>query len=254
MSVRHTLKTLIWKSILNRKTIDTIEGNGFVAEIIRTNRSKTASIKIAEGKISVIVPKTLSIKDINAFVIEKQNWIKQKLALQNDVPKVKSKKFVVGEVFTYLGNNYSLKIESSNDSDNCKTQQDKLVVSVSGMGTNNTSAIKQIVTNWYQQQAQIVLLKKTERYAEIIDVTPAKITIKSYKARWGSCSIHGNIQYNWKIIMAPEYIINYLVVHELCHLLHHNHSPSFWQTVAKYHPGYKECKVWLKTNANLLEI
>lgn len=245
---------MTWKSIFKRKTIETIEGNGFVAELIRTDRRKTASIKIAEGKVSVIVPKTLPIKDINAFVTEKQNWIKQKLALHNDIPKVKPKKFIMGEVFTYLGNNYSLKIESGSNPDNCKIQQDKLVVSVSVLDVKNKSTIKQIVTQWYQQQAEVILLKKTETYAKIIDVTPAKITIKSYKARWGSCSIHGNIQYNWKIIMAPEFIINYLVVHELCHLLHHNHSPSFWQTVAKYHPDHKECKAWLKTNANLLEI
>ena len=244
---------MTWKSILNLNTIDTIEGNGFVAELIRTNRRKTASIKVAEGKVSVIVPKTLSIKDINALVEEKQSWIKQKLAIQNDAPKIKSTKFVEGESFTYLGNNYNLKIESDSHP-HFKIQQDNFVVSVKDPRINNAPDIQQIMSKWYQQQAEIILVEKTEKYSEIIDVTPSKITIKSFKARWGSCSIHGNIQYNWKIIMAPEYIINYLVIHELCHLLHHNHSPLFWQTVAKYHPDYKESKAWLKTNANLLEI
>ncbi len=242
-----------WKSILNFKTVDTIEGDGFVAELRRTDRRKTASIKITEGKVVVIVPKSLPFKEINALVIEKQNWIKQKLAIHEDTPKPKSKKFVTGESFSYLGKNYSLVIEPGAQS-TCKIHQNNFLVSVSGLNVDNTAAIKQILSKWYQQQAEIVLLEKTENYAEIIDVRPSKITIKSFKSRWGSCSIHGNIQYNWKIIMAPEYILNYLVVHELCHILHHNHSPLFWKTVAKYHPSYKESKAWLKTNANLLDL
>lgn len=111
-----------------------------------------------------------------------------------------------------------------------------------------------MLIKWYQQQAETILLERTKSYSEVIGVTPSKITIKSFKARWGSCSIRREIQYNWKIVMAPKHIIDYLVVHELCHIRHHNHSPLFWKTVAKYHPEYKECKVWLKNNASLLDI
>jgi predicted metal-dependent hydrolase len=244
---------LNWKSLLNFKTVDSIEGDGFVAELRRTDRRKTASIKITEGKVVVIVPKSLSIKEINDLVVEKQNWIKQKLAIHKDTPKAISKKFVAGESFSYLGKNYSLIIEPGPQS-TCKIHQDNFIVSVNNLKVDSTSEIKQLLRKWYQQQAEIILLEKTEKYAEIIDVRPSKITIKTFKSRWGSCSIHGNIQYNWKIIMAPECIINYLIVHELCHILHHNHSPLFWKTVAKYHPSFKESKAWLKTNANLLDL
>lgn len=235
------------------KTIDTIEADGFVAEITRTNRKKTVSIKIAEGKVSVVAPKTFPIKEINALVVKKQCWIKQKLAIQNKVLKVQPKQFVTGELFPYLGKNYRLKIESGTYPD-LKFQQEEFIASVRDVSADNAPAIKKMLIKWYQQQAETILLKSTEKYSEIIGVTPSKIAIKSYKARWGSCSIRHEIQYNWKIVMAPKSIINYLVVHELCHIKHHNHSPSYWKTVAKYYPEYKQSRVWLKKNANLLDI
>ncbi len=253
LPIKDNGKTPILISFLNQKTIDTIEADGFVAEIIRTNRKKTVSIKVAEGKVSVVAPKTFPAKEISALVAKKQRWIKQKLAIQNNVLKVQPKQFIAGESFSYLGNNYRLKIESGPYPD-LKFQQEQFIATVRNISANNAPAIKQMLIKWYQQQAETILRERTKSYSEVIGVTPSKITIKLFKVRWGSCSIRREIQYNWKIIMAPKHIIDYLVVHELCHIQHHNHSPLFWKTVAKYHPEYKECKVWLKNNASLLEI
>ena len=184
---------------------------------------------------------------------KKKRWIKQKLAIQNDALKVQPKQFINGELFCYLGENYPLKVESGSYPD-LKFQQEKLIAYVRDISANNAPAIKQMLIKWYQQKAEIILQERTKKYSEVIGVTPSKITIKTFKARWGSCSIRREIQYNWKIIMAPKHIIDYLVVHELCHIRHHNHSPLYWKTVAKYHPEYKECKIWLKNNASLLDI
>ena len=114
--------------------------------------------------------------------------------------------------------------------------------------------IKQLLVKWYKQQAQLIMIEKTEHYAKIIGVSPSSVVIKAFKSRWGSCSTKGVIQYNWKIIMAPEPVIDYLVVHELSHILHHNHSPAFWKTVGAYCPAYKEQGAWLKLNGARLEI
>jgi len=114
--------------------------------------------------------------------------------------------------------------------------------------------IKQLLVKWYKQQAQLIMIEKTQHYAKIIGVSPSSVVIKAFKSRWGSCSIKSVIQYNWKIIMAPEPVIDYLVVHELCHILHHNHSPTFWKSVGKYCPNYKEQGAWLKLNGAKLEI
>lgn len=91
-------------------------------------------------------------------------------------------------------------------------------------------------------------------YAKLIGVPPNAVGIKSFKSRWGSCHVNGNIMYNWKIIMAPNRIVDYVVVHELCHLKHHDHSPKFWKAVEKVILDYRDCKEWLKENGRSLEV
>jgi predicted metal-dependent hydrolase len=101
-------------------------------------------------------------------------------------------------------------------------------------------------------RAGVKLTEKAKRYAEIIGVTCAPVGIKMYKSRWGSSSLDGNIDFNWHIIMAPNRIVDYVVIHELYHLIHHDHSPKYWQQVERIMPDYAECKAWLKHNAGLL--
>ena len=233
--------------------MNVIQGNGFVAEIVRSSRRKTAAIKIKKGKVFVVVPECLTMAAIESLVDKKHRWIKEKLAIQNEIMDIKPKEFISGESFSYLGKNHPLKIESGLYPV-IKLHQDELVVSVRDKTVDNSQAIKQLLFKWYKQQAESELRDKTERYSSIIGVNPSSVTIKSFKSRWGSCSIAGGIQYNWKIIIAPERIVNYVVIHELCHILHHNHSPSFWKAVEKYCHDYRDCSAWLKINGGRLEI
>jgi len=230
-----------------------IQGNGYVAEIIRTSRRKTASIKVIEGHVSVIVPNALAIEKIQSLLTKKHRWITEKLALQEQVIASKPKEFVSGESFSYLGRNYRLKvIEGQYPS--IKLYQGRFVVSVRDKTIDNTGAIKQLIIKWYKQHAKSKLIEKTARYSKIIGVKPVSVGIKAFQSRWGSCSDKGDILYNWKIIMTPHRIVDYVVVHELCHLLHHDHSPKFWKTLERYCPDYLECKEWLKLNGKGLEV
>ena len=99
-----------------------------------------------------------------------------------------------------------------------------------------------------------LLYKKTQYFSKIMNVKPISIKIKTYKSRWGSCSAKGDISYNWKIIFAPGKIIDYLVIHELSHLIFFNHSKEFWLNVEKYHPDFKENRKWLKDNSYKLDL
>ena len=233
--------------------MNVIQGNGFIAEIIRSSKRKSAAIKIQKGKVFVIVPACLPMAAIESLVAKKNRWIREKLAIQNEIIAIKPKEFVSGESFSFLGRNHSLKIESGLYPV-IKLHQDELVVSVRDKTADNALAIKQLLIKWYKQQAESELRDKTEKFSRIIGVNPTSVTIKSFKSRWGSCSITGGIQYNWKIIIAPDWIVNYVVIHELCHMLHHNHSPAFWKSVERYCQDYKDCSKWLKINGGRLEI
>ena len=93
------------------------------------------------------------------------------------------------------------------------------------------------------------LNKRVKFYSEIIGNYPNSIKISHYKSKWGSCSFKGNLTFNWKIVFAPLEIIDYLVVHELCHLEHHNHSQKFWEKVGMFDKDYQINRKWLKENS-----
>ena len=224
----------------------------FEVQIHRTNRRKTASIKVLQGVVQVVVPKTLPQKEIDDLLKQKSDWIRQKVIIQQSVPVSKPKEFVSGESFTYLGRNYRLKVLPG-QVEPVKLKHGYLQVTVPSEQKSDHRLIRQQLRDWYLHRAIDKLEQKTSKYAEQMGVQPTQIKVKEYKSRWGSCNTRGEISYNWKIIMTPHRIVDYVVIHELCHLIHHNHSPEYWHQVRSIVPDYQDKRDWLKTNAGLLD-
>tara|TARA_Y100000385_G_scaffold271608_1_gene311700 strand:+ start:82 stop:777 length:696 start_codon:yes stop_codon:yes gene_type:complete len=227
----------------------------FPLEIIRTERSKSASIEIEDDTVKVTVPQNLSDQRIEELVKNRTVWIRQKLKIQTETIRPKDKEYVNGESFTYLGRNYRLKC-TSGDAGEVKLKNGYLTVPL-GRGVSGgdfEGSVRQSLKQWYQSRALEKLKEKTKRYATILGVTPQSVDVKEYKSRWGSCSSSGDVTYNWRIIISPHHIVDYIVVHELCHLLEHNHGPKYWKHVQSVVPNYKECREWLKVNGDGLRI
>lgn len=227
----------------------------FPVEIIRTERSKSASIEIEGDTVKVTVPKNLSDQRIKELVKNRTVWIRQKLKIQTETIRPKDKEYVNGETFSYLGRNYRLKCFSGGSGET-KLTNGYLTVCLAkdASGAAVEGCIRQSLQQWYQARALEKLKEKTKRYSAILGVSPQSVGVKEYKARWGSCSSSGDVTYNWRIIMAPHHIVDYIVVHELCHLLEHNHGPKYWKHVKNVIPDYKECREWLKVNGEGLRI
>lgn len=121
-------------------------------------------------------------------------------------------------------------------------------------GSVSEGSVRQSLKQWYQTRALEKLKEKTKRYASILGVTPKSVDVKEYKSRWGSCSSSGDVTCNWRTIISPHHIVDYIVVHELCHLLEHNHGAKYWKHVQSIIPNYKECREWLKVNGDGLRI
>ena len=232
--------------------LEFVKGNGFFAEVIRTSRRKTASVKVDDGKVSVVVPEKLADSRIEELVNKKSRWIKEKLLIHSESRPVKPKEYVSGECFTYIGRNYRLKV-ITDSTPSVKLVGGRLVATLPD-GSKNPEKVCNALTQWYRTHAEKRLQQKVKRYAKIIGIEPVSVGIKSFKSRWGSCSVKGEILFNWKIIIAPNRIIDYLVVHELCHLKRHDHSPEFWKCVERVIPDYLECKEWLKENGRGLVV
>lgn len=220
------------------------EGNGFIAEVIRTGRKKTASVKVQKGEVSVVIPNDLPDTNLKELFAKKTRWIKEKLELHRDVSPFNPKEYISGECFTYLGRNYRLKVLSGK-SKSVKLKNGSLIVTLPDSSTS-PDRVKNALTEWYRSHAEHKLKEKVDRYAKVVGVIPSSVGVKTFKARWGSCCKRGAIQFNWKIIMAPNRIVDYVVIHELCHMKQHNHSPQFWKLVEKVIPDYAESKEWLK--------
>jgi predicted metal-dependent hydrolase len=218
----------------------------FPIEVIRTNRKKSASVQVVDRQVQVIIPQTLSDQRIEQIVREKTPWIRDKLRKQALLKPKKAKEYVSGEAFAYLGKNYRLKVLQGS-SGAVKLTLGKLVV-------GSDADVRGELTSWYVQHAEKRLNEKVVRFAQVIGVNPNSVKVKDYKSRWGSCSSLGDISFHWAIIMAPHYIVDYVVVHELCHMIHHNHSPAYWQQVEKVLPNYRECRDWLKHHGQELKV
>ena len=224
----------------------------FPFEIIRTDRVKSASIDVEDNLVKVTVPKNLSDERIEELIKGRILWIKQKLALQATANISKPKEYVDGEAFAYLGRNYRLKCANGSE-ESVKLKSGYLNVTTKN-GKRNSEHIKAAIEQWYRTKALSRLVDKNKRYSAILKVEPTSINLKDYKAMWGSCSPKGVVSYNWRIILAPHKIVDYIVVHELCHLIEPNHSSKYWKQVRSVIPDYKNSKEWLKNNGSSLLI
>jgi len=123
-----------------------------------------------------------------------------------------------------------------------------------GPPSKSKQHIKELLTAWFLGKAKENFETKTNEYAELLGFMPKSIIVKTYKARWGSCSTKGDISYNWKLILSPPHIIDYVVVHELCHMKELNHSPNYWKWVESILPDHKARRRWLREHGRELII
>ena len=217
--------------------------------IKRTNRKKTVSFRIKNQEVIISVPKFLSDNEIYNLVEIKIKWIKDKLALEKLNTVSIKRKYENGDIFLYLGSEYSLKIKKSYR-DNIYIKDKNLIVEAKNvLSTNN---IKNNIKNWYISESKKYLTKTNSYYEILIGVKSNKLLFGQYKSKWGSCNSKKTISYDWRIIMAPFEVIHYLIIHELCHIKFPNHSIYFWKYVEKYMINYKIQKKWLKNNSNKL--
>ena len=224
-----------------------MDGFPFQVEVVRTDRKRSASIRLLGDLVKVSVPMTLSDSRIRDLVIKRTPWIKNKLREQSDRPITPPKEYVSGETVTYLGKNYRLKVLVG-DQPSIKLRRGYVEATVTETDLDPKNTIRCLLGRWYRSHAEKRLGEKTVRLAGVIGVNPASVTVKNYKSRWGSCSTKGDISYNWRIILAPHSIVDYVVVHELCHMLEHNHSSKYWKHVERHVPKWRECREWLKHN------
>jgi predicted metal-dependent hydrolase len=210
--------------------------------IVRSHR-RSVGIQIEpDASVTVSIPYLFPKMLVPNILKEKEDWIlkKQQLVLSRAKPKKQNTYF-------YLGKSYDLGFRSGQKE--LVEVHDKMYVA-----STNEKYIKTYLTSWYKQEARKIIVERVQHYAKIAGVSYRSIAITTAQTRWGSCSSQKTLNFNWKLVMAPLEVIDYVVVHELAHLTELNHSRAFWETVRHMYPLYREYRTWLKRNGHVLTV
>lgn len=214
--------------------------------IIRTKRKTFALVVNPDGSLTVRAPLWATKKQINQLVAEHDQWIRTRQEkAQEASQKRQPKKYVDGETFLYLGTPVPLKIvERQRES---LRLEDRFYLARRALPSAQ-DAFKE----WYRRRAYDIFRERVAIHAAGTGFQYGTVRVKDLRSRWGSCSSKGNLNFNLRLVMAPLPVIDYVIIHELCHLKVKNHSKAFWQLVEAVMPGYKKHLSWLKQNGQLL--
>ncbi len=213
-----------------------------------TERKTTDIVIERDGKITVHPPKSFKPEQADTVVLRKRMWIYKNLAEWKDLNATRViRQWVNGESFLYLGRSFRLKL-ISRQKENLKIKDGQFYLKREVIDKGGEKAARQIFEEYYTEKAQKRFEDKVKYFAPKVGVTPSKITVGNIGFKWGSCNKSGKLAFHWKSIMAKPSVIDYIVVHELCHMLHRDHTNAFWNEVDKVMPNYLDKVEWLKKN------
>lgn len=229
-----------------------IEGQGYQAKVVRSRRRKTVALEVKRGEVTVRAPYYVSAVDLKDFVKRRELWLLNVLQKHEALPPKPVLNFSKGAAWNFLGDEYYLSpvLNSATPKSYVEIESRNLVVYVKESSIEQKKLIRMLAA-WYKNQAESYIAQRVAFYSEKLSLKPRHLKVRKYKSRWGSCNSRGELSFNWLIMMAPKDVIDYVVVHELCHLKHFDHSPQFWRLVSSILPNYKTQKRWLNQQTHL---
>lgn len=218
-------------------------------------KRKTMSIEVeTTGEVTVIAPVGTSTEDIMEKVKSRAGWIVSKQYESKFINDTKiNREAVSGESYMYLGRNYSLDIRVDENIDNISVKlfQGKFVVNTY---IKDEDLIKKAMENWYREKTLAKVKERVSYYSSYFNDEVTDVKVKEQKKRWASCTSKNELLFNWRCVMAPVFVLDYIVVHEMCHMEYKNHSKDFWNRVYAVMPDYEVRKSWLKNNGIKMDI
>jgi len=220
--------------------------------IQRTTRRKTVAITVnPDMSVAVAVPKGTRRTLIARKVTQKARWIVHQQERLRRNGRVASKSFVSGESFRYLGRQYQLKVIEAPGAPSlprARMSRGLLVVTVSrGLEAHPRSeAVREALVTWYRDHAETHIQPLVDKFSARLGVPVRSVELREMKTRWGSGGTDGRLRFNWRIVMAPKRLLEYVVAHELCHVRFHDHSREFWRLMSRVMPDYEQRRLELE--------
>ena len=229
--------------------------NDIEYRLLKSGQRKTADIVIErDGQVAVRAPEHLSEEQVDAVVERKRLWIYKSLAEWRDLNATKLvREWVNGEGFLYLGASYRLLFVQEQE-EPLTLKGGRFCLRRDVVETGGKDAAKRIFEDCYGNKGMRRIRKRVDYFAPKAGVSPVDIEVRDIGFRWATCSARTGLSFHWKCMMAPPKIIDYIVVHELCHLHYSDHSDAFWNEVDKVMPDFAERKAWLRKNGAALDL
>jgi len=218
--------------------------------IRRSSRRQKLTITVERDRSVVVhAPESTSDASIRQVVESRRHWIsektrhKQKFSSPAHPP---GKELVNGESVLYLGRQYQIELTQSDESE-IRFEQRFLIPAAM------TTKPDEVLRSWYIERAREKILSRVKEYSGILGAKYSNARIVDTRYRWGSCTVRNNVTFNWRLIKAPMYVIDYVIVHELTHILEANHTPRFWNIIRAQSPKMEKAKNWLLEHGQILE-
>jgi len=206
----------------------------------RSARARRVSLRVSglDGKVTLSLPTRMKTAEAIAFAEEKADWIRMQLSKHVEAIDV-----CLGGTVMVQGTEVAI---VPGPVRRAQLQGDKLIVP----NTSDMAAAR--VKAFLKLEARRKLTEASNHYAQLVNRSFGKITIRDTRSRWGSCTHAGDLMYSWRLVMAPAEVLEYVAAHEVAHLVELNHSPAYWAVVERIYPGYQEPRQWLRQNGQYL--
>ncbi|MFB6186019.1 MAG: M48 family metallopeptidase [Halobacteriaceae archaeon] len=223
-----------------------------------TDRTETIGISLQpDMELIVRAPQDATLKEVEDTLEEKKEWILGKISgFQEEETPPREKEFLSGEKLLFKGRRYLLKAnEKPVEEPKLKFEKGKFWLEHPSYSeeSERRESVRETVVSWYRENAGNHLLERVNKYTPELDVQPDSIHVEELPRTWGKYS-NGEIYFNWRLILAPQRIQDYVIVHELAHMQYQDHSEFFWNTVGSIIPDYKDRREWLRIHGNRLNI
>ncbi len=209
-----------------------------IDRLVRSRRRTIALVVTAEARLEVRAPWFTPLAKLQALVEQKGEWIRRKQTEMAARPQINRGPLRVGDPFFLLGKRFELELEDRL----CPAilWTDRLTLATQSLGR-----ARELLEAWYRVEARRFLRQRLDHWSGLLGCGAVPLKITGARKRWGSCSPRKGICLSWRLLMAPPAVIDYVVVHELCHLRHPDHSSRFWAAVRATLPDYRQRQLWL---------
>lgn len=230
----------------------------FQYQIRRSARAQWARIVVSGAKVEVVAPLAVHERQLHRFVQDKRDWVVQTLAKFARNAQASNifapAQYQDGALVPYRGGCYPLRIAAT-PLKRVKIEFDaefKALVPYTLPPGQQQPQVKAALQRWLWKRAEEEAVRLLQPHIPRFNLQPRSLNIRSQKSRWGSCGIHNDVQLNWLLILAPPEVFEYVLVHEICHIRHKDHSADFWRLVAAHLPDYQRHRAWLKAHGAIL--